>query len=308
MKKIIWVIALGLLGAFAGDRSLGFICRRVVLASGFRLAEIYSDRVSPHVLVAGNSRAMQAVDGGIASDLSGAPIYNIGYNGLAPEVVCILIKDAIEKHPSVRQVLVEASCFWPINAGGDFKPLVAFSPRLFGYVCDDDPVLRTSMRVSHLYRFNSELFERSLYYLRKSDQASVSPLIINAAIIAAPSPEQYFPAAIAQRSVKELGDLKRFLDEKKVGLVLFVAPYHASARERFADYDGLLRSAKAVAGAELLDFAWVFNEDRFFADRLHLNRVGAAEFTKILVKGSDEKAAGITPSFLSPDPAMPSNR
>ena len=302
MKKVIWVIVLGLLGAFAADRCLGSICRRIVRASGFRLVEIYSDRVSPHVLVAGNSRAMQGVDGVVASEVAGETVYNIGYNGLAPEVVCILIKDAVEKHSTIRQVLVEASCFWPINTGGDFKPLASFSPRLFEYTCNGNRVLSMSVHLSHLYRYNSELFERSFFYLRKSDQAAVSPLVINAAVIAAPSPEQYFPSEISQRARSELDSLKKFLDDKKVGLTLFVAPYHASARGRFADYDALLRSASVVAGGELLDFGWSLKEDRFFADRLHLNRFGAAEFTKMLLKGFHDKEAGLRPRPVSDVP------
>lgn len=277
MKRVTCYLFLGLLLAFLQDRVAAKFCYLVSQQTHYRLFEIYGNGIAPEILVVGNSRAMQSVNGRIISNQLGVKAYNAGINGAPPHFVCALAKDAIDAHPSIKALMIEASCFWPISASVDIKPIANQSTRMFDILQQDDPLSATFIKVSHLYAYNSEAFLRALFFLRNSDQDGYSSGIINADIINAPFVER-FAADVPPVYCNMLEDLQSFADLRGVRLILFVAPYHRSAFERFPDFNALLLKIRG-ARREVWDFSKFFLEDETFADRLHLNGVGARQFS-----------------------------
>jgi len=286
MKRVTCYLILGILLAFLQDRVAAKLCYLVSQQTHYRLFEIYGNGVAPEILVVGNSRAMQSVNGLVISNQLGVNAYNAGINGAPPNFVCALAKDAIESHPSIKALMVEASCFWPISASVDIKPIANQSTRMFDILQQEDPLAATFIKVSHLYAYNSEAFLRALFFLRSSDQDNYLSGIINADIINAPFVERY-AADVPPVYCKLLEDLQSFADVHGVRLILFVAPYHISAFERFPDFKSLLIR---IGGArrEVWDFSKIFLEDENFADRLHLNGVGARRFSVLLTEKISE--------------------
>ncbi|MBC8011664.1 MAG: hypothetical protein H7067_16390 [Burkholderiales bacterium] len=281
MKRPILVLICGLLFAFVLDRVGAIFCKNVTDASGFRLFALYGDAISPELLIAGNSRAMQSFDAELMTAESGQKVFNIGFNGAPPDLVCAFVKDAVDRHSSVRTVVIEASCFWPINPGADVKPLALYSDRIDQYLRETNVTAYRFVKLSKLYAFNSELFHRAFFFRKHSDQRLHATGVITPEIIAARSDEQFFPASATASHIELLDDLQSYLNGRKVRLILVIAPYHPSTAPRFSDYDSLLSSVSSP-DRRLIDCSQVLREDKYFADRLHLNIDGAREFTRIL--------------------------
>lgn len=281
MKRAILILICGLLLAFAIDRVGAIICKNLTDSSGFRLFALYGNAIRPELLIAGNSRAMQSFDAELMTAESGQKVFNIGFNGAPPDLVCAFVKDAVDKHLSIRTVVVEASCFWPINPGADVKPLALYSDRIDQYLRETNLIAHRFVKLSKLYAFNSELFHRAVFFRNRSDQSLHATGVITPEIIAARSDEQFFPASATISHIALLDDLQSYLSRKNVRLILVVAPYHPSTAPRFSDYANLLRSVSSP-GRRLIDCGQVLREDKYFADRLHLNKDGAGEFTRTL--------------------------
>ncbi len=291
MKKVAGYLILGLLLAFLLDRAGAVACDWISGKTHYRLFELYGRRIEPQVVVVGNSRAMQSVNGRILSKQLGAEAYNAGINGSPPEFVCALAKDAIEAHSSIKTVLIEASCFWPISANVDIKPVAWKSPRMYDILRRQDPLAAKFIKLSHLYAYNSEAFLRALFFLRNSDQDSYSTGVITTDIINAPIKEQYASKILPEYRLL-LDDLQSFVDSRGIRLVLFVAPYHKSARARFPDFDALLTGIRNEEH-EVWDFSESLVDDENFADRLHLNGMGAGRFSILLA----EAMSTVSPAY-----------
>src|SRR5207342_1372025 len=99
----------------------------------------------------------------------------ISGNGLSAKVAKALVEDYLDHQQQPKLIVIEASCVTTATGPGivsDFKPFWNRSPRLLNLAEQYAATVARATQVTWLYRFNSELFLRSMYFLvrNKSDQ------------------------------------------------------------------------------------------------------------------------------------------
>lgn len=278
-----------------GDRVGALALGGVVDQSGFRYAQLYRGGLQHELLVLGNSRGVHAVYAPELTQLTCRSSFNLSYNGLSSELAATLVADYLERNRRPAMVLLEASM---IFAGDDvvaeFKPFIGDSPRLGALIERHRTTILPYTALVHLYRYNSEMFLRILYYLGRSDQSW-----INRGRVATPAiVEAYFTQGGSNFTVDaaRIAPLRAAVERLRaagVEPVLFVGPYHPAVMERLADARGWIAQLRRELGDDLqvLDLSRLALSPAGFADPLHVNIDGSREVMAELVRAVDGLAA-----------------
>ena len=171
MKNIYWVIAVVVL-AFIGDRLGGFILNKITTESQFRYSRLYNNQAACDVLLVGNSRGLIFYQPYI-EEKTGFTTTNLSYNGMPMELAAPIIKDQIDKNGAPKLLILDITLLdkrMDARLTAGFNLYTLYSERLSKLMQDSFPNDFYAGKVANLYRYNSEVFQRALYYLKKSDK------------------------------------------------------------------------------------------------------------------------------------------
>jgi len=183
VKKLYWIFIVILL-FFAGDRLFGWVLKQLTEKSQFRYSRLYQGKAKADILLVGNSRGLIFYQPHIEK-ITGSKTFNISYNGMPINLAEVLVKDYLEKYPAPKQMILDVSMCDRLNKTliSGFNIYTPYSPRMYDLVHLNDTTGAVAGKIVNIYRYNSEIFQRSMFYLNKTDEDWLLDRVINDAMV-----------------------------------------------------------------------------------------------------------------------------
>ncbi len=282
MKKAGWIFALfGL--TLLGDRLGGAALRRLVDQSQFRYSRLYNGRAEAEVVFMGNSRGLSFYRPHIAQ-LTGRSSFNLSYNALPMDLSYTLFQDYLRRNPTPRRLIIEVSMCNKRNKEliigfGCYAP---YSPELARLIAAYDPKMGAAGEVTTLLRYNNEVFQRALFYLKNSDEnwlleRAISPTMLGALPARAPYPLNAEPVML-QNLVKTVN----LAHAKGIEVKLVVNPYLPGFADKLVRLPEWKADITAATGLPVADYSRAVQGNAYFSDYQHLNVKGSYEYLALL--------------------------
>lgn len=263
----------------AGDRFAGHILQKQTLNSQFRFSKLYQNRAAADFLLLGNSRGLGFYQPYI-EQITGKTSFNLSYNGLPMDVANALVQDYLERYPAPKTLLIDITLCDRENDAllAGFLPYTHASPRLDALIRHKLPKMYWGGKVSTLFRFNHEVFQRAVYYRNKPDTDWLLDRVI--------------PDALAQEVAQNTYDLEinPYLLEQlqetvaaaqtKCKVVLLIGPYFPGFLVK--NLDALKADVEKTTGLRVHDYRAALHEQADFGDFMHPNKKGSAKYLDIL--------------------------
>ena len=309
IKSLIWVFAFLLL-AFAGDRAIGYYFSKMTQNSQFRFSKLYNSNDSADIVFLGNSRGLTFYLPA-AESVSQKKCVNLSYNGMPADLSKNLFFDYLDHHPKPETVVIDVTMCDRDNDAlkQGFLLFIPYSKRLDTLIRGINPSenknigkkIMLGSTISHLYRYNNELFQRVLFHRNKTDKD-----IINDRVISELAANDTAFKSYQVRMFKErVADLKEIIDTaraRNIAVKLVINPYYPA----FADVvrDSFLAPLKTYVEQEtqmsVSDFSKSLNIRDEFGDYQHANKKGSEHYVSILnennIFGAESTEKNITPS------------
>ena len=290
-KHFIWIFAF-LLIALLGDRLVGYIFARITQKSLFRYSRLYNNKPdTADILFIGNSRGLTFYQPE-AERITGMKTINLSYNGMPADLAKNLVFDYLEHHPAPKLMIVDATICDRENDAlkSSFNLYTPYSYRLDTLISGIHVPDKFSGRkivlggsLSHLYRYNTELFQRVLYHRNKPDTDWLIDRIISDGAVKDTSFLSYqvrmFPNMVAH--LKQMIDTAR-AHGVKVQLVInpYYPPFAETVRDSFLT--PLKNYVENVTGLPVHDFSKALIQRDELGDYQHANKKGSIHYMNIL--------------------------
>jgi len=279
MKKFIWVLGVFAL-AFLGDRLGGVMLGKVLKDSQFRYSRLYGSRAGCDLLFAGNSRGLIFYQPYI-EEKTGLSTLNLSYNGMPMELAAALLKDHLDRYAPPKTLVLDVTLLdkrMDRRLTTGFNCYTPHSERLAGLLRDSFPNDFYAGKVSHLYRYNSEVFQRALFYWKKSDEDWLLDRVISPTLQADVEKQGNFNFDFTPAMLKSLADVVFYAKEKGVRVELVVNPYFPPFAEKIGNLPTLMTAVEEATGLPVRDYSNSVNGVEGFGDYQHLNKNGAREY------------------------------
>jgi hypothetical protein len=291
VKRSLWIFALIIL-TFIGDRLGGWVLKQWVEDSQFRYSRLYTGRAESDILLVGNSRGLIFFQPYIET-LTGEETFNLSYNGMSVDLMHQLIQDYYDRYPSPRLMLIDVTMVDRINdqLTVGFNTYGQYSERLNDFIIDRGGNMGYAAEVSHLFRYNSEIFQRALFYSNKSDKDWLLDRVINQSMIDAATDLEPYQISLrpdttsqAMRSYlpMHLKGMIDFAQQNGTKVVLLVNPYYPAFEKSIENLDSFISDIERLTGLEVLDYSAAITDEKAFGDYQHLNQYGAKLYLDLL--------------------------
>jgi hypothetical protein len=279
-------VLLGVLLFFFADRLISTALWACISHSEFRYSVLYHRPVNASVVILGNSRGMALVDWPYMEAQTGKKLFSLTYNGIATPLSRLLFQDYLDRNPAPEVVVIEISqVLGDETLIQELKLYERASPRIQKLLKDRYPRLAAGITLSHLYAFNGEMLLRNLFYLRKSDHdwlidGRITPSFLEESARlpkltwAEPDPAKVEALAATVRLAKERG----------IKVHLVVGPYLPQFLQSITNSDSVFRQIGISAGIPIIDYSHALTNPDEFADRIHINRLGAQQMTNRMIR------------------------
>ena len=267
-----------------GDRVGGYLLDRVFHSTKFRFAQIYSGELPADVVFIGNSRGVHMFHRPPLEELTGQEIANLSFNGMPASVMPTIFADYLQHHPAPKQLFVEVSCVGRQNEPGSLERFTVLSSTSssFDEVLDEqNPVAAWCTKLSHLYRYNSELFLRSLLFRNQSDQDWIMESTVDK------NWEQGFQHRNFVQSSADVDAIRRLMRiaaDHDIEVKLLLAPYLPEYASQLNSIAPWLSWLSEELKTPIADYSAAIQERDSFADPIHLNPIGARRLAIEMIK------------------------
>jgi len=286
-SALLWAVVLVAV-VLAGDRIISAVLEQVVQRSHFRFSEIHHGGIDADIVILGDSRGVTSINVPVVEKIAGRRTYSLCYNGMATKIGEALLDDYLEHNRPPRLLIIEVtSLIEPMKLSPELKTYAALSPRLEALYAEEHPTAARAGRVFHLLRYNSELYLRALYYLRRSDQdwsnlQTISPADVEGARTAPPWRFDPTPG-----NLDALERMLRMARARGIEVRLLVGPYLPEYMTRAVNTGPFIatveqRAHRVDPSLRVWNYASAVGATRLFADVLHLNNLGTEEFMRML--------------------------
>ncbi|MEL6867679.1 MAG: hypothetical protein AAFP19_24855 [Bacteroidota bacterium] len=284
MKKLYWIIGL-ILVFFAGDRLGGWLLGQLAGQSQFRYSRLYQQKAQSDILLLGNSRGLIFYQPYI-EELTGQSTFNFSYNGLPIDLGQVLLADYLDRYENPDILLIDVSMCDRINNQlvSGFNLYSPHSQRLDQLIVDSIPTVAYAGRLSHLFRYNGEVFQRALYYLGKSDEYWLNEREMNEHLVQTVAQSDSLRFHLPGNTLGALSSTVRIAKKKGLTVRLLVNPYYSPYAERFIDFDRWLQNIELATGMKVYDYSQAIKDVKAFSDYQHLNQYGARLYIDLLKK------------------------
>jgi len=277
----LWLLAM-LLIVVIGDRAASFLLRQPLARSGFRFARLLRGGVDAGVIVVGDSRGVTSINVPQIERMTGRRVFTFAYNAMPLTVAEALLADYLDRNRPPKLAVIEVTAV--VEAPGllaDLGAYAALSPRLAALYAAEHPMAARAATLFSLLRFNNELYWRTLYYLRRPDQDWANTAVMPAQEAARVALLQ--PLALQPRpdNLDALVRMVRLLESRHVEVRLLIGPY----LPRFAQSSNVGAVAALIAARTrhpVWNYAAAVDGPENFADVIHVNATGAAQFAATL--------------------------
>lgn len=259
-------------------------------SSGFRFARLYNQTIDADVLAVGDSRAVNAFHAPSLERHVGGRVFNIAYNGMSMRAAQALVEDYLERNHKPRVLLIEVTNLMRHDGlVNDLRMFAGQSTRLRTLHATQDPAGAHVGRWMHLFRYNSEMALRALYYIGRDDQDAVNRYRIDPNFAEHAGAMKNWKESFRPVTDRQFDALRATVQRARangVEVVLVISPLlPVLARDPawHAWRDAVLPRL-AEFGA-VLDYSGAVTDPSAFADPVHLNDIGAAQFAGLLARG-----------------------
>lgn len=284
MKKALWILATLTL-FFTGDRIAGLLLKKAVDSSQFRYSRMYTGVAQSDLLLVGNSRGLIFYQPYIEK-ITGKNTFNISYNGMPINLAKVLVKDYLERYPAPQKMIVDITMCDRENPTliSGFNLYTPYSNNLATLLKENDNNGYQAARLSHLYRYNSEIFQRALFYLNKNDEDWLLDRVMNPFMEENVVNEAAYKIGFTDKLLDDLAAMVRFSKSKKVDVHLVINPYYPAFAEKIDNLSELKSKVEKVTGLKVHDYSSAVTDNKGFADYQHLNKYGSQLYLDLLKK------------------------
>lgn len=290
MKKIIWILVL-LAITFLGDRLGGWFLKKSVDKSQFRYSRLYTQRAQSDILLVGNSRGLIFYEPYI-EEITGMKTFNLSYNGMSVDLMNTLVKDYFEKYDAPQLMIVDVTMCDRINdqLTTGFNTYSTYSDRLEDLIIERGGNMGHGAKVSHLFRYNSEIFQRALYYLNKTDKDWLLDRVINQNMVDGAADLEPYTIDLEPDSTMrdylpdQLKSMIETAQSKGTKVELVINPYYPAFAKKIENLTSFKTKIEAHTGLKVNDYAQLITEQKGFGDYQHLNKYGARLYLDQLKK------------------------
>lgn len=248
--------------------------------SQFRYSRLYTDRANAAILLVGNSRGLGFYQPYV-EELSGRSTFNLSYNGMTMDVARVLIQDYLDRSPETKVMLIDVTLCDRVSVPfvTGFAPYFSYSERLRKLIKASDLPSYYAMRLSHLYRYNNEVFQRILYYQNQSDENWLLNRDITTALVNKAKDQQY---QIDPKLLADLNTTVQYAQQKGVRVHLLINPYYIPFAQVLKGLDDFKQAVETETGQTVLDFSQALEPNIYFGDYQHLNQEGSRVYMELL--------------------------
>ncbi len=279
MKKIYWIIGL-LLFTLVGDRLGGFVLKKITNSSEFRYSRLYNNNAESDILLVGNSRGLTFYQPYI-EEITKENTFNISYNGMPIDLARVLVEDYLDKYEAPRVMVLDVTMCDRTNKSliSGFNLYTPYSPRLGKLLKDSIPKVAYAGQLSHLYLHNSEVFQRTVYHLKKNDEDWLLDRQINDFMVKDVVNQNlhtlidstYFDKYL----MVELNTIINAAKEKGVDVKLVVNPYYPPYLAKLHDLDEFVARIEKATKMKVHNYSKSITDIKGFGDYQHLNKYGS---------------------------------
>lgn len=277
-----WLILLAVL-FFAGDRLGGWFLEQQASKSQFRYSRLYNGSAAADVLLIGNSRGLAFYQPYI-EETTGKSTFNLSYNGMSMPLAKVLALDYADRYPAVQKVVIDITMCDRQNdeLTTSFLTYAQHSPRLSGLINHTARNMWWGAQVSHLTRYNSEVFQRALYYRNQSDKDWLLDRVITPQLAANVHSNKYTIGIKDTTLVAALTDLVNTLRQKKMDVQLVIGPYFPGFAGHVEHLDDLKNKVEQLTGLPVRDYRSALTEIADFGDYMHPNKAGSLKYIDLM--------------------------
>lgn len=274
MRNGFWYFLLLLLFV-AGDRLGGSVLQKAVAHSQFRFARLYAGEAGADILLMGNSRGLTFYQPYI-EQITGKSTCNLSYNGLPMDAANALIQDYLDRYSPKKLILDITMCDRENDALlAGFLQYTDRSERLNDLIYNKLPLVWWGGRVSSLFQFNNEIFQRALFYRHRSDKDWLLDRTISGEQAARAS-ENAYDLKINPYLIEQLRQSVAAARAKGVQVELVIAPYLPGFQIKHLD--DLKYLAETSTGLPVHDYRAALNDIADFGDFMHPNQKGSTAY------------------------------
>ncbi|MEZ6098808.1 MAG: hypothetical protein R3E01_07550 [Pirellulaceae bacterium] len=274
------IVGLFLTVLFLGDRLMARAVDAVFMRTKFRYPMLYAGELPADIVFLGNSRALHMFHCPAVRETTGLRAANIGFNGLPTIAMAPLWHDYLEHHAPPALLVLEVSCVGREDEDGAlerFTTCMRHSDEIASQIARRNRLVYSASQLSHLYRYNSELTWRSLFFLRNSDQDWIMEGQVDRS-----EAEELTDADVPSllRSADNVAAFQRIIDVAAahgVEVRLVHAPYLTEYRRHLHDAPTWTNWLQSELEHPILDYTDAIVDPTSFADPIHLNAGGARQ-------------------------------
>lgn len=274
-----------LLLTFIGDRIGGWILEQIVQKSQFRYTRLYNQQAESDILLVGNSRGLMFYQPTI-EELTGKSTLNLSYNSMPINLGRALLQDYFENYPAPEQVILDVTMCDRLNnqliAG--FNLYTPKSTHVKQLIRDSIPKDYYGGMVTHLYRYNSEVFQRTLNYINKSDEDWLLDRVINDYMVEEAQSLETFRITYDTSFTNELNAIKQLCQSKGTQLNFVINPYYPPFAESITNLDSIKNVIQTQVGVSISDYSRALTDREDFGDYQHTNKTGARKYMQMLLQ------------------------
>ena len=286
MKKSYWIFATIAL-ALLGDRVGGWFLGKITTESQFRYSRLYGSSDAADVLFVGNSRGLSFFQP-YAEEKTGLTTANLSYNGMPISLAAPLVMDYLDRHPAPKVLLMEISLMDSVRMDNklayQFNHYSPYSERLSTILKNDFPNDYYVGNLSHLYRYNSEVFQRTFYYWKKSDKDWLLDRVISPQMASDVEKQKTLRFHYGTEMLAKLSEMVKYAQVKGTRVELVVNPYYPAFIPKIGNLDSLKMDINLATGLTVKDFANAIQQTEAFGDYQHVNKLGARIYLDKLVE------------------------
>lgn len=289
-KKQLAAVVAFLVVCFVGDRVGGFAMGRLFMSTHFRYSDLYAGNLSSDVLFLGNSRGVHMFHRPPLQQVSGKRVANLSFNALPATMIPIVLEDYLKNQNSPSELFIEVTCIGRVNEPGSLSRFTVLADRSEGFnqlLAKHRPKHYWASQISHLYRYNSELLIRSLFFLRKSDQDWIMESEVDAAWEETLPPEMIRRFERSEADLESLKEAISIAERNDVDVKLILAPYLPGYFALTDSCSEWLNWIETETGTKVLDYSLAIEDSSCFADPIHLNPKGAEVLARLLQRNGD---------------------
>lgn len=279
MKKTLWIIALVAV-IFIGDRIGGMILQKLADSSQFRYSRLYGGAAKADILLVGNSRGLMFYQPYI-EEMTKQKTLNISYNALSIDLAKNLVADQIEINGAPKMMILDITMCDRENDQliSGFQTYRSHSENLSTLIETRKPKTFYGGVLSHLFRFNSEIFHRALYYENQTDETWLLDRVINEKMIANLEAADTNDFTINDYLFENLLATIQLAQEAGVAVKLVVNPYYPPYRnKRMINIEKTIEKVEAATNLKVYDYSTAVTDLKAFGDYQHLNKYGSQLF------------------------------